>query len=101
MFNTVPPKELIEREGAFSQIPPWDDTVPLDKIMDKIPPAVRPQERVGETETAQSPVSKVTAWSERSKNQKCERCWNYFPSVGKDSKYPTLCSRCVGVIEAV
>ena len=101
LFNTLPPKELLEREGAFSQIPPWDDTVPLDKIMDKIPPAVRPQERVGETETAQFPVSKVTAWSERSKNQKCERCWNYFPSVGKDSKYHTLCSRCIGVVETV
>ena len=31
-----------------------------------------------------------------SKDKKCERCWQYVPSVGQDSKYPTLCCRCVG-----
>ncbi|MFH0888156.1 MAG: isoleucine--tRNA ligase [Planctomycetota bacterium] len=34
----------------------------------------------------------------KSNNQKCQRCWNYTESVGKDSAHPTLCSRCVGVI---
>ncbi len=28
--------------------------------------------------------------------KKCERCWQYVDSVGKDSNYPTLCCRCVG-----
>ncbi len=27
---------------------------------------------------------------------KCERCWQYVESVGKDNNYPTLCCRCVG-----
>ncbi len=27
---------------------------------------------------------------------KCERCWQYVDSVGKDKNYPTLCCRCVG-----
>jgi isoleucyl-tRNA synthetase len=26
---------------------------------------------------------------------KCERCWNYDVSVGKDSKHPEACGRCV------
>jgi isoleucyl-tRNA synthetase len=27
-------------------------------------------------------------------DEKCERCWIYDPTVGKDSHHPTLCSRC-------
>ncbi|MCI0526798.1 MAG: hypothetical protein L0Y56_05000, partial [Nitrospira sp.] len=30
--------------------------------------------------------------------QKCERCWNYRPSVGQDTLHPTLCDRCVKVV---
>ncbi|MHB1652143.1 MAG: isoleucine--tRNA ligase [Desulfitobacteriaceae bacterium] len=31
--------------------------------------------------------------------EKCERCWMYHPAVGQDSKHPTLCPRCVGVVK--
>lgn len=27
--------------------------------------------------------------------EKCERCWQYKESVGRDKNYPTLCCRCV------
>ncbi len=30
---------------------------------------------------------------------KCQRCWNYWPSVGKNGEYPDLCSRCVDVVK--
>jgi isoleucyl-tRNA synthetase len=30
---------------------------------------------------------------------KCERCWNYRDSVGKSEKHPTICARCVEVVE--
>lgn len=30
---------------------------------------------------------------------KCQRCWNYRTSVGKSSKHPNICQRCVEVIE--
>lgn len=30
---------------------------------------------------------------------KCERCWGYDESVGKNSKYETLCERCAEVVE--
>jgi len=43
--------------------------------------------------------TKVTA--EKSKNKKCQRCWNYWPSVGADSGHPDLCKRCVSVIRRV
>jgi isoleucyl-tRNA synthetase len=30
--------------------------------------------------------------------EKCERCWNYSVSVGKDPSHPTVCSRCSRVL---
>jgi len=30
---------------------------------------------------------------------KCQRCWNYRSSVGKNNEHPQLCQRCVEVIE--
>jgi len=30
---------------------------------------------------------------------KCQRCWNYRPSVGRDRGHPQLCKRCVEVLE--
>ncbi|MBI4432891.1 MAG: isoleucine--tRNA ligase [Candidatus Omnitrophica bacterium] len=32
---------------------------------------------------------------------KCERCWNWRDSVGKDRTHPTLCHRCVEVLNEV
>lgn len=30
---------------------------------------------------------------------KCQRCWNLRPTVGEDARHPTLCRRCVEVVE--
>ncbi len=30
---------------------------------------------------------------------KCQRCWNYSETVGRDVKYPTLCKRCQDILE--
>jgi isoleucyl-tRNA synthetase len=38
----------------------------------------------------------VTA--ERASYSKCERCWNYWPTVGQSAEHPTLCKRCVRVM---
>jgi len=32
---------------------------------------------------------------------KCERCWNWRESIGRDKKHPSLCHRCVGVLKGV
>ncbi len=37
----------------------------------------------------------------KSSDRKCERCWNYRPSVGQDGEHPTLCSRCVTVVKEI
>jgi isoleucyl-tRNA synthetase len=33
--------------------------------------------------------------------EKCERCWNYSTRVGENTLYPTLCERCVPVVEGI
>ena len=37
--------------------------------------------------------------AEKSPHSKCQRCWNYWPSVGKNSEQPELCERCIEVIK--
>ena len=36
---------------------------------------------------------------DRASGRKCERCWNYREAVGKDATHPTLCDRCVEVVQ--
>ena len=40
---------------------------------------------------------KVTA--DKSAHAKCQRCWNYWPSVGQQANYSDLCSRCAEVVQ--
>jgi len=35
----------------------------------------------------------------KSDNRKCQRCWKYDETVGKDPKHPDLCERCATVVE--
>jgi isoleucyl-tRNA synthetase len=42
------------------------------------------------------PALKVSA--DKSPYPKCQRCWNYWPTVGQDAEYPDLCSRCIQVV---
>ena len=51
---------------------------------------------VSEVKIEKGPESKITAT--KSKYRKCERCWNYWPSVGADSEHADLCERCVSVV---
>ena len=37
----------------------------------------------------------------KARGQKCERCWNYRETVGKDKAFETLCHRCVAVLKGV
>ncbi len=40
----------------------------------------------------------TTVSAQKSPHQKCQRCWNYWPSVGANSQHPDICERCVSVI---
>jgi isoleucyl-tRNA synthetase len=37
--------------------------------------------------------------ADRSPYARCERCWNYRPTVGLDAEHPTRCERCGRVID--
>jgi isoleucyl-tRNA synthetase len=41
-------------------------------------------------------IMKVEA--EKSSFRKCQRCWNYWPSVGANSEHSDLCKRCIETI---
>jgi isoleucyl-tRNA synthetase len=54
---------------------------------------------VSEVEILADPAAKgEVVQAERSTYAKCERCWNYRSGVGQDAGHPTLCERCVRVI---
>jgi isoleucyl-tRNA synthetase len=46
----------------------------------------------------QKTTGETTITAQKSEHQKCQRCWNYWSSVGTDSEHPDLCSRCIEVI---
>jgi isoleucyl-tRNA synthetase len=41
----------------------------------------------------------VTVRVARAAGQKCERCWHYETDIGQHRAHPTLCGRCVAVLE--
>ncbi|MFQ6036031.1 MAG: class I tRNA ligase family protein, partial [Sedimentisphaerales bacterium] len=43
-------------------------------------------------------TDQTTVAAEKSHHEKCQRCWNYWPSVGGDNEHPDLCKRCIEVI---
>jgi isoleucyl-tRNA synthetase len=46
----------------------------------------------------QKTVGETTVVAQKSGYNKCQRCWNYWPSVGADSEHPDLCERCVNTV---
>ncbi|MBN1795934.1 MAG: isoleucine--tRNA ligase [Sedimentisphaerales bacterium] len=34
----------------------------------------------------------------KSNHKKCDRCWNFWPSVGQNPDHPNLCSRCAEIV---
>ena len=45
----------------------------------------------------QPTVGETTVSAQKSPHEKCQRCWNYWSSVGADGEHPDLCKRCVDV----
>jgi isoleucyl-tRNA synthetase len=42
-------------------------------------------------------AAQTTVTATKSPHAKCQRCWNYWPSVGKD-EHPEICDRCAAVV---
>jgi isoleucyl-tRNA synthetase len=37
----------------------------------------------------------------RAGGKKCERCWNYSTHVGESAEFPTVCERCLPVVQKI
>ncbi len=48
--------------------------------------------------TLERSAETTTVAAARSPHAKCQRCWNYWPSVGADAARPDLCQRCATVV---
>jgi isoleucyl-tRNA synthetase len=46
----------------------------------------------------QKAVGETVISAKKSTYEKCQRCWNYWPTVGTNPEHPDLCSRCVEVV---
>ncbi|MEB3326774.1 MAG: isoleucine--tRNA ligase [Synechococcus sp.] len=53
-----------------------------------------------ETVLVEAKADGVTVRVARAPGQKCERCWHHETDVGRHPSHPTLCGRCVAVMEA-
>jgi isoleucyl-tRNA synthetase len=43
-------------------------------------------------------AEQTTVATAKSRHPKCQRCWNYWPSVGTDAQRPDLCKRCASSV---
>jgi isoleucyl-tRNA synthetase len=41
----------------------------------------------------------ITVRIARAEGEKCERCWHYETEIGQHAAHPTVCGRCVAVLE--
>ena len=46
-------------------------------------------------------VDTVREMLSKSRSKKCERCWHYENDIGSSSNFPTLCGRCVDVMNRI
>jgi isoleucyl-tRNA synthetase len=82
--SSLEAKVLITVPGETKEI--------LDPILADLPSIfICSEVHIKEGEESYS-VSKATG-------AKCERCWNFRETVGKNKKHPTLCARCEKVVE--
>jgi len=48
----------------------------------------------------QKSADETSISAQKSEYEKCQRCWNYWPSVGTDAGHADLCDRCVKVVDS-
>lgn len=53
---------------------------------------------VSQVEIVSADVSELQVKVEHADGEKCERCWIYSNSVGKNTEHKTLCARCIAVL---
>ncbi|MGN0550397.1 MAG: isoleucine--tRNA ligase [Acutalibacteraceae bacterium] len=54
---------------------------------------------VSAVELASKESGELEVTVEKAPGEKCERCWSYSETVGKNSEHPTICERCASVLK--
>jgi isoleucyl-tRNA synthetase len=67
----------------------------LERYLDQLPAIFI----VSQVELRQAEPETLIAEVEHALGKKCERCWNWSETVGRDKRYPTLDERCIRQIE--
>ncbi len=88
IFETASPQDL-------SHLGELEDILPTMFIVSQV--EIRQVKDV--PEGVSDSFAKTRIAIERAEGEKCSRCWNYSPWVGKDHKHPDLCQRCLKVIK--
>jgi isoleucyl-tRNA synthetase len=81
----------------------------LANLLEEYRPALPSIFIVSQVEVSASPLAGTSETDipglririERALGRKCERCWNYSEQVGKDSRFPTVCERCLEALEVI
>jgi isoleucyl-tRNA synthetase len=98
----VPRKEKIIGTGLEAAV---TIHAPLDiyKLLEKYNNDIRFLLLVSKTDIKQAgngnPDAGLHVEVTKAPGEKCERCWNYSTQVGKSERYPTVCERCLAVLE--
>ncbi len=53
---------------------------------------------VSQVEIVSADVNELQVKVEHADGEKCERCWSYSDTVGKNPEHKTLCARCIAVL---
>jgi len=65
----------------------------MAKVLEAYRPSLREFLMVSQFTVVEAMELKVTAG--KAEGVKCERCWHYDVQTGKDSRFPTVCPKCV------
>ena len=83
-------------EELYHSIQPYADDLRSIFIVSKA--ALLKDEALSEAYMSQE-LKGLSIRIEAAPGEKCERCWTYETSVGSHSDHPTICSRCLSVLE--
>ncbi len=94
--HSLDARVLIEAEGREKEI--------LQKYIDDLPfifitsQAELVEKTDGEFYEAEA-IKNLRISVQKAIGKKCQRCWNYSPTVGQNPDYPDLCEKCVRALE--
>ncbi len=86
----------VAKQDAFDLLRSCEEDLPALFIVSQV--RLKFDENGGDMRTEADQSTGILTKVERAEGEKCERCWKYRPSVGDDTRHPTLCDRCLEAV---